>query len=478
MTIPAARRAQALVVIGALTVAAAFLVSETLTRFTLLQVAGGVAAVALFALVFVSTDFGLYVLILSMLLSPEFSLGGALAERREVVIRIEDFVLLIIAFAWLAKTAINKELALVGRSPLNLPIAAYVGANLLSTLLGMMLGSVKTVTGLMYVVKYVEYFFVYYMVANNLRSREHAWRLVSAAFGTAIIVALYGLAQIPSGERVSAPFEGQVGEPNTFGGYMLLMIAIVLALALETRSTRVRAWSLGMLVLFVPPFLFTLSRASFLGAIPMLLVLVAFSRHRAPIALALAFMALLVVVQPAFVPRSVHSRIHRTFEPETSWKGTVAVGQIQFDPSTSERLISFRLAFDGWMERPIFGYGVTGFRFMDAQYAKLLVEAGLVGLVAFAWLIGRLLRELLRIYRRLTDPDDRGLALGLLAGLVGLLVHGVGSNTFIIIRIMEPFWFFVAVAMMLSELPDGRRGARPAGAMTTRRTAAAHGALP
>ena len=37
--------------------------------------------------------------------------------------------------------------------------------------------------------------------------------------------------------------------------------------------------------------------------------------------------------------------------------------------------------------RPLFGYGVTGFGFMDAQYARTLVESGVVGLAAFLWLL-------------------------------------------------------------------------------------------
>jgi hypothetical protein len=49
----------------------------------------------------------------------------------------------------------------------------------------------------------------------------------------------------------------------------------------------------------------------------------------------------------------------------------------------------------------------------------------------------------------LREPEDRGVALGFLAGTVGLLVHAIGSNTFIIVRIMEPFWFFAGIVVML-----------------------------
>ena len=42
--------------------------------------------------------------------------------------------------------------------------------------------------------------------------------------------------------------------------------------------------------------------------------------------------------------------------------------------------------------------------------------------------------------------------MGLIAGLVGLLVHGLGSNTFIIVRIMEPFWLVVGLVMGAAKL--------------------------
>jgi hypothetical protein len=80
------------------------------------------------------------------------------------------------------------------------------------------------------------------------------------------------------------------------------------------------------------------------------------------------------------------------------------------------------------------------------------METGLVGLVAFAWLIRALWRAARSALRGASDGDDRGLALGFLAGFAGLLVHAVGSNTFIIIRIMEPFWFFAGVVVMLPHL--------------------------
>jgi hypothetical protein len=42
-------------------------------------------------------------------------------------------------------------------------------------------------------------------------------------------------------------------------------------------------------------------------------------------------------------------------------------------------------------------------------------------------------------------PLHRALGLGMTAGLAGLLAHAVGANTFLIIRIMEPFWLLTGL---------------------------------
>ncbi|MGD9054449.1 MAG: hypothetical protein PVG17_21500, partial [Desulfobacterales bacterium] len=49
-------------------------------------------------------------------------------------------------------------------------------------------------------------------------------------------------------------------------------------------------------------------------------------------------------------------------------------------------------------------------------------------------------------------PLFKGLTIGFLAGYIGLLFHAIGANTFIIVRIMEPFWFFTGIIAVLPAL--------------------------
>ena len=119
-----------------------------------------VVGIAVFIACFVNTRFGLYLLIFSMLLSPEFGAGGlggasASTASRGVTIRLEDILLLILAFAWLIHMAVHKELGLIRESSLNGPIGYYIATFIITTLIGYMAGYVADgKTGFFFALKY------------------------------------------------------------------------------------------------------------------------------------------------------------------------------------------------------------------------------------------------------------------------------------------------------------------------------------
>ena len=65
-------------------------------------------------------------------------------------------------------------------------------------------------------------------------------------------------------------------------------------------------------------------------------------------------------------------------------------------------------------------------------------------------------------------PYHQGLGIGFLAGFVGLIVHAIGANTFIIVRIMEPFWFFVGIIAVIPMLERQKAAQRQEAEMTGR----------
>ena len=119
---------------------------------TLTFLAASVIAASVFLITLISTDAAIVLLIYSMLLSPEISMGGG--AGRAIVVRLDDLLLIVIFFTWLAKLAINKQLGLLRHTPLNVPLFAFIVSCILSTGWGALAGHLyKPVAGLFYVIK-------------------------------------------------------------------------------------------------------------------------------------------------------------------------------------------------------------------------------------------------------------------------------------------------------------------------------------
>jgi O-antigen ligase len=433
-------------------------------------------AFAVFVVSFVNIEWGLYILIFSMLLSPEISIGetAGASLSRGVTLRFEDFLLVVIGFSWFAKNAVNKEIGFFLKTPLNKAIFFYIVACLVSTGFGIMDGRVAAQTGFLFVLKYVEYFIVYFMVVNHLKSTDQIKRFVFCLLLTCFITGIIGLLQIPGGERVSAPFEGEIGEPNTFGGYLLFIGAITAGVLLKSENGRSKQLLIFLILAIIPSFLFTQSRASYLGLIVTCFAIGMLTRHRIIIT---GFIALALLLSPLFLPQEVKDRILYTFtQPEES--GQVRIGEIRLDTSTSARLASFKQIMEDWPKKPIIGYGVTGYEFLDSQYPRVLIETGIVGLIAFLYLLYSIFRLAIRRMRDTKNPYLKGLAIGFFAGYIGLLFHALGANTFIIVRIMEPFWFFAGIIAVLPAIERQQQEQPQEDQPSFRRLASAKASLP
>ena len=420
------------------------------TQYTPTTMLMGVLALIIFTISFINIEWGLYILIFSMLLSPEIMAGetdGA-SLGRGVTLRLEDFLLVVIGLSWLARNAVKKELGLFLKTPLNKAILFYALACILSTGLGVMTGRVGLKTGSLYVLKYLEYFIVFFMMVNHVRNTEQIKRFVFCLFLTCFIVSIIGIFQIPGGGRVSAPFEGEIGEPNTFGGYLLFIGVVAAGLLAKTEDSKTKQILAVFIICIIPPFLFTQSRSSYLAVIPALMVLGYMTDRRIII---LGVLMVAFIVSPLFLPTAVKNRVMYTFN-QSEEKGQIQIGNIRLDTSTSARLVSFKEALQDWPKHPLLGYGVTGYGFIDAQYFRVLVETGLLGFIAFMYLLFSIFKVTLNNLKELKTPYFQGLSIGFLAGFVGLIVHAIGANTFIIVRIMEPFWFFAGIMVVMPEM--------------------------
>ena len=418
--------------------------SQDLAPFLIILVLGACLATL------VSTNFGLSILIFSMLLSPELEVSQV--PQRAVTIRLEDFLVGAVFFTWLARMAILKGVGLFRRSMLNRPLSTYTAILLFSTLFAFQQGGLKGKGAQFFLLKYVEYYVVFFMFFNNVTSKKQVQRFLIFFLITGLCVCFCALNLYGKHERLTAPFEGKAAEPGSLGGYLLIQIAVLLGFLLHSDWPKHRLVLLGLLILMIVTLVLSTSRGALFAFAPLYLAATCLS-PRKRVTLMVVFLCV-VFLGYQFVPPRILQFILEAFSASQGGKVyTIGSQKVEIGASGAARVETWKFVLSMWREKPIFGYGITGVGIVDSQFVRTLGEVGLVGFSVFIWLLVLIFKAGFRAYRS-GDPLTRSLGVGVILATTGLVVQGISANTFIIVRIMEPFWFLVALTLGMTRLSE------------------------
>ncbi len=419
-----------------------FSLSWIIFGFTHVQVLCGVVGVVFFLVSFLSMRSGLILIALSMLFSPEFSVGSV--GIRDVTLRVEDLLIPVLGLAWIAQIAFQRQLQSFAKTPLSAPILSIIALSVFSTIRGAMTGWVVWVQGFFYIFKTLEYFTIFFLVVNSVREEKQIRTFLFFVLLTACLVGIYTFLQIPSvqiftQQRITAPFE-KTPEPGTVGGYMAFLLLIIISLFLFERKTKLRCLYLFLGILLAIPFLYTLNRTSYAALIFGIIFLAIFARNKGFTFL----LAFFLLTSPVWAPGSVKERIAYTWLDAKNPGRTLGV-----DQSSQERFYAYQRMWGTAKKSPVIGWGITSWQTPDSQWARMIHEIGFLGLGLWLWLFWRLFRMSFWLFKNLDSGMFKGMVLGYAAALVGLMVHANGAITFYIIRIMEPFWFITGLVVSL-----------------------------
>lgn len=238
--------------------------------------------------------------------------------------------------------------------------------------------------------------------------------------------------------RAYSTFDGQ---PNAFGTFCMILFCMSLslsALRIQARTSRWLVWS--MIVASAYGMAISWSRGALAGCLAgALLVLVIIPKQFALRVLGLIAAAAVAIWQ--LLPDQTLRRLQDLFMLSTD---------------TGERIYDARLAFwssnfDFWTRHPVFGGSGVLLAPADSQYLAILISGGVLGLTAFIALVAVVSKRVLEIGRH-TDHAMRYPAIGLTAAVVAMLVNGVSVPSFMEERVMELFWFLVA--LIVTPLPQ------------------------
>jgi O-antigen ligase len=427
-------------------IVASILISAAIPKLAPTYIFWGLLAIILFIISFINTRIALYILIFSMLFSPEF--GAGTVPGRGLTLRIDDFIVVILGISWLAKAAIYKDLGLLLRTPLNRPIMLYSITCFISTAIGIIVGRIPVLRGFLFVLKYIEYFSIYFMVVNNISDKKEVKSFINSILLTSFLISIASIIFSPVTGRVTALFEGSSPEPNTFGGYIVIILGIAMSLFIFEETLKKRFLYGSLIIILMITLILTQSRTAWIGFLVMFSLFLFTSENKK---LFIIITLLIVFIGLLWMPHPIKERINETFYQE-KLPGQLEIGGIRFDLSTSERIRSFKSALHDFPKHPIFGYGVTGWKFIDSQYLRTLIETGIIGFSAFIFLLYALLKEGFKVFKSVDNRYFKAISFGFFISTISLAVMCIGMNGFVIIRIMEPFWFIAGIVIILPTL--------------------------
>jgi len=409
-------------------------------------------------------SYAIVLLVFSMMLSPEISLGEV-GRGRNLIIRYDDILLLSVALAWLLRAGlVKKDVGVLEVTPVHLPIFFYMCIYIFSTGLAQMRGDVEPLKSTFFTLKYIEYFVLFFMTYNVVRTKEEVKFLLRCGLATAALVTVYAYwYHFSTGQQATAPFEtalgeaaSEGGEPGSLGGYYLVVFGACMGLLDQAGPSWIKI-VLPALLLMLPSFMYTLSRASLLGLLGQCGGLLALGKRKLFVASGLVLM-LIAFFSIDALKNPVSARVAMTTQGGVNrqlheFRVPVVGYTIRLEDSAAQRVQAWqRILEERLPKHPLLGHGATGIGFEDTQYGLIMGEFGLIGFAVFSWMIFKIFQMSVNLYAVGTEPWIRGMGLGLTLSLIGLLLQSFTSNTFIIVRIMQPFWFLAALTCRLHML--------------------------
>jgi O-antigen ligase len=330
---------------------------------------------------------------------------------------------------------------------------------------------------------YLKIVIVFVLMMNTLttpkRLEQLTW-LILLCCGYIAFRAVFDYARgvnLVEGGRVGGAVGGIFGNPNDLALNMVTFMPAALMVALTRRhSTLRRLTAAGIAALMLATVVFTKSRGGALGLGAMLLAFLFLGRRIRPGFTVMALAAVLLATP--FMPASFWSRMATIADEQQD--------KTQFTGSAEARRVVMEEGINAFVERPLTGVGAGQFknynpperreRWRETHNALIQVaaETGVLGLVAFIFLIVRGAMAAARTRRILSRPRQRSApdplrltmsdeerrtlyayAAAMTAGLVGWFV----CSLFASVAYSWTFYYLLALIVATRELARVRLAA-------------------
>ncbi len=308
-----------------------------------------------------------------------------------------------------------------------------------------------------YILEPVLFFVVF---VNVIKTKKHIQSILWALGALTVIVGYVSLLQyiniieipgsygleIPKRATSFFPFPTAVGK--LIGPLVAMFIGIWLVsskLKIKTiwEFVRQNLFLAGGVLFGMMGLLFSFSRGALLGVFVATIFISFFSRWKKWIWLGVG---LLIVISLLITP--IRDNVVDVFSArDTSadvrlvmWKGAVRI--VKDNPIMGTGLASFPVVYDDYKEASHTEY----FPNPDHFILSIWIEMGLSGLIIFGWIIFKFFKSTYLILK-----SNKSLAVGLMAAMIALLVHGLLDTPYFKNDLAIIFWVLIGLAVILKK---------------------------
>ena len=389
-------------------------------------------------------------LISAISLSPRFTIGSI--QNRLIQIRIEDVLLLIFGLVWVVNFFISGK-ERFEKPPLFFPVLAWLSIGFVTTLSNVILGNIVPSRGFFYLLKEIQYFFLYFYIFYHIKNINSAkfiarfW-LILALLNIGWVVAL--LTKGFTHGRWAYYGPGAIGEgmaPFPSGGFFLILFIFFFSIFLYHYShlsiSRIKKVIIAVAILCLTIGVFSSgSRTCILGLLLAVVLIFSFylikERGLKPLIVGIVIFAVIAGTGYIVSKKVSHIIGLRPEKAFVSIENRVDIWRDQIE------------LFPDKLFNILLGMGKSVLLSQEeshSQYIRNFIETGIIGSVLFLFLIFTIIKKSFHGFSLSMDPFLLGLSSGLLVSTLVMLFISIPAEGFIVVRLNETYWSFTALTM-------------------------------
>ena len=343
-------------------------------------------------------------------------------------------------------------------TPVNAWIILFVLIYILSAIT-----SLSVMTSIQIAMLVVSFILFYFVIINSVTTEKHLKIMVTSFISIGLIISIYGIYQyLFAGTFSSASFvdkemfqdittrvSGTFDNPNVMGEYLLLVIPVAMTFCFNSKKWLERIASIAITAIMVVCLALTYSRGCYLGLIACIGIFLLLINLK----FILLFIAGIIAV-PFALPQSIINRfssIGNTNDSSTSyrisiWKGAIDMIKDYWYRPIGQGTVAFNRIY------PLYSYSGVGAEHTHNLFLQLIIETGILGIIAFIGLIFKFYQYLFNGLKKCKEKTMSINMIAYVSGMTGFIIQSMFDNTWYNNRIILIFWIFIALGISTRNL--------------------------